>query len=61
MTWQPIDTAPLDGTQIIAPSQLSGLDADIVDFTNGEWWSSKLEILIDPPKYWMAIPELPKE
>ena len=59
--WQPIETAPKDGTQIVVPSQWSGQDADIASFDTNKsaWFSVKLELLIDPPDCWMPIPAAP--
>jgi len=62
--WQPIATAPRDGTQIIVPSQWAGMDADIATYDptkpNGHyWWSVKIEMPIDEPAWWMPIRPIP--
>jgi hypothetical protein len=64
--WRPIETAPRDGTQIIIPSQFAQMDADIAAYdpscpSGHYWWSIKLELSIDEPKWWMPIPEVPNE
>lgn len=55
---------PTDGTQFIAPSEWSGMDADIVQYDANQphgqkWWSVKIEMPVNEPEYWMPIPALP--
>lgn len=59
MTWQPIDTAPVDGTEILA----SDYDAiDIVSY--GEWergvfgWTNR-EMETMYPAWWQPLPDHP--
>ena len=59
MTWQPIETAPVDRTHIIAFSPL-------IDHLQETWWVDEEDKwsnwdFIGPPTYWMPMPELPEE
>lgn len=58
--WQPIDTAPTDGTYVL----IYGHDSECVEIGNCEdgfgWWSQ--EGPRDPaPTHWMPIPQPPKD
>jgi hypothetical protein len=56
--WQPIETAPKDGTAIMIVSDFSDLHIDEASFTNGQWWSNKLDIPVTP-EWWMPLPKKP--
>ena len=62
--WQPIETAPKDGTEII----LSYSDGLIIGFWHDaleDWvswvWSDNCTQMIFKVNYWMPLPEPPKE
>lgn len=67
--WRPIDHPDIeqikkDGTQILVPSQWSGMDADIAAYDSigplgVHWWSVKLEEPMNEPRHWMPIPKPP--
>jgi hypothetical protein len=61
--WQPIETAPRDGTFIIAwQPHISDSDIRILRSVNG-YWSDEHGIgqsTLRDPKYWMPLPEPPK-
>lgn len=59
--WQPIETAPKDGTQIIVPSQWTGLNVDVASYGTNGWWSCKLELPIETPTIWHPLPEAPTQ
>jgi hypothetical protein len=54
MNWQPIDTAPLDGTEILAT------DYDCIDIIHGEgrhWENREGEFFY--PCFWQLLPNVP--
>jgi hypothetical protein len=59
--WQPIDTAPRDGTRILAwfPPNVQALDGDmaIVQWYAGSWYSG---FFVDPTM-WQPLPPPPQE
>jgi hypothetical protein len=55
-TWQPIETAPKDGTCILAVFPSKSLR--IAWYARGRWTDDNLHGLIDP-EYWQPLPELP--
>ena len=56
--WQPIDTAPKDGTKII---YLNGDEVSCCRWAedDAEWWNDYTDQYAHPI-YWMPIPESPK-
>lgn len=67
MTWQPIDTAPKDGTRVDVFSPLGlGRTTDAY-YRDGVWW---VDVFIDDyaepnsispePTHWMPLPAAPK-
>ena len=56
--WQPIETAPKDGTPILGNSNYSGVQIAQMSWTDGGWWIDKLDLL-DAPTHWMPLPVLP--
>lgn len=65
MEWQPIETAPKDGTEILvcAPSHGKGPGqfVVIVTFLDGEWTTDRnsFDHSIWPPTHWMPLPHPP--
>jgi hypothetical protein len=74
MTWQPIETAPKDGTRILiwdddeggyeigfwSSNHESWLDNDICDGDPGKYWPGDLlGNTIFEPTHWMPLPEPP--
>jgi hypothetical protein len=59
MKWQPIETAPKDGTVILLCSRFGVEDAFASWWIQGDlrWANSQWAVL----DYWMPLPELPKE
>jgi hypothetical protein len=63
MDWQPIETAPKDGTPILGfmPSDdfspITGIEVIWWDF--GAWLMG-CEAVIDHPTHWMPLPDPPK-
>lgn len=70
--WQPIETAPLDGTFVdlwMAGPRNSGARRAECWFLNGKWWCDGLDrgdcvpefYIDDVPTHWMAIPGAPDD
>ena len=64
--WQPIETAPKDGSLILGLEKDSDFDRPIlwVVFWNQERrkWEEFYDPFYDPdPKHWIPIPDLPEE
>lgn len=61
MEWQPIETAPKDGTQILAPLTLGGIMA-VVSWWDGMWREGTNGLgLKNEPSHWMPLPDAPKD
>jgi hypothetical protein len=63
--WQPIETAPKDGTQVLLWWPYWCVDTPIVgsyNFDHDEWDSMSAISIVDspPPTKWMPLPEPPK-
>jgi hypothetical protein len=56
--WQPIDTAPKDGTDV-----LIFCDDEIVigSFAGGMWWFDQIRYEKHAPTHWMPLPAPPKK
>lgn len=65
MEWQPIETAPRDGTPILAfcPDDdflpITGMDTIVWEASYDCWFWAGQE-LIEVPTHWMPLPEAPK-
>ena len=73
--WQPIETAPKDGTEILLLKEIRWVNGDSKDgrIGNGYWiapywfeqkteiWRSRIDTWIDAPTHWMPLPEPPKK
>lgn len=57
MTWQLIDTAPKDGTDVLLSDQ-HNIHIAYWDLGNS-WWSID-GYVFEEPTHWMPLPELPK-
>lgn len=60
--WQPIETAPKDGTNILVYSESIGRMIAWYKFNNypfGDWVNLRFDII--SPTHWMPLPEPPKE
>jgi len=59
--WQPIETAPTDGTRVML---LAGGWHDLAhvgwedDLNRPVWFNGN--VVVDDPEYWMPLPEAPK-
>ena len=57
MDWQPIETAPKDGTRVIV---LEGDgDVSLADFYDGRWFYSVAHDEMFDPTHWMPLPDPP--
>lgn len=58
MMWQPIETAPKDGTEIVAWIEwLDGASARTGSFlTDGNFWPHDRSSASKMPTYWMPLP-----
>ena len=56
--WQPIETAPRDGTVILVYRHIDGLygGVDKDEWKNGSWWRSSCE---NQPTHWRPLPRAP--
>lgn len=75
MDWQPIETAPKDGTEILTcsfevtqkpdGSSLIWYDCEVVHWVDyeerGGWWNGDVIRYPDSPTHWMPLPEPPKD
>ncbi len=66
MNWQPIETAPKDGTEILAarqPRQFDWWIMDVVSYAwedeNGHWWQHDGNRAWQPT-HWMPLPSPPE-
>jgi hypothetical protein len=58
--WQPIETAPKDGTDVLCWHSRVG--AMVLSFWDGNWREkANCLALRDPPLLWMPLPEPPKD
>lgn len=58
--WQPIETAPKDGTRILVPYPLrSGYEVLIVKWNGCGWDSDSFWMLHEEPARWMPLPPPP--
>lgn len=65
-TWQPIDTAPKDGTEIVvfAPGNRDGFPEPLPDIVSLCAWHGDAGFCVDElrqPTHWMPLPAPPKE
>jgi hypothetical protein len=61
MNWQPIETAPKDGTDILLWCPLLGSEYMVIGrIDNGIWVSSNDFEDVYDPSHWMPLPEPPK-
>jgi len=70
MTWQPIETAPKDGTEILVYRKDAGVlviqfvaPYDMVGThdTEPDWFTTYGEHIADVPTHWMPLPDPPTE
>lgn len=60
-TWQPIETAPKDGTMVLACWAGSGIHPIVSRWLkNSERWTHPFNKPVNPPTHWMPLPEPPK-
>jgi hypothetical protein len=60
--WQPIETAPRDGTEIIVCRRFEGRKFMGVVMWDGRYWTIDygFPFYFDNPTHWMPLPEPPK-
>lgn len=56
--WQPIETAPRDGTEILLYSETYGID--VAHFHKGKWRTTAGQCDIEYPTHWLPLPAAPK-
>lgn len=60
MDWQPIETAPKDGTRVLG---CDGSCVEVIFFIKGRgWFNQSAEISlwnVFPPTHWMPLPQPP--
>lgn len=65
MTWQPIETAPKDGTPVLGLFLAFVGDPwayEVVFFDDGRWRGAEdPQMAIVPPDLWQPLPSLPEE
>jgi hypothetical protein len=57
--WQPIETAPKDGTRVLGADHQA---VEIIYWADGYWYNQSVEISlwrVFPPTHWMPLPEPP--
>jgi hypothetical protein len=63
MEWQPIESAPRDGTWVLAYNPVCGVYK--TRFLDGQWpmngWDDKEGTWYPAPYWWMPLPTLPDE
>ena len=64
MTWQPIETAPRDGTRVLmirAGEQAAWVGSWNLYGTDNGWWDDarELDLKERPPTYWQPLPDPP--
>lgn len=62
MEWQPIETAPKDGTEILIYSEIEGVRSSYFEhgmWQKGSWFSKPEERERAKPKKWMPLPKPP--
>ena len=60
MKWQPIETAPRDGTYIDIWSPRDGRVTEVFWDTEGDDWVSLCTVWSGNPTHWMPLPEPPE-
>ena len=65
MNWQPIDTAPKDGTEILVYASFAGTRKPVIATwlrSYGAWLLHNVGMAITlTPTHWMMLPEPPEE
>ncbi len=59
--WQPIETAPKDGTSVLGYWLGGKHDCAIhaVKFHKGRWWEPNEDFRLSEPTHWMPLPDAP--
>ena len=59
MEWQPIETAPKDGTRVLVHEP--GMEPEIAHWSGGVWWIGQSDDFQFPGgiTHWMPLPEPP--
>jgi len=61
MKWQPIETAPKDGTVILVYDETIGVfSANWWEIKNA-WFAESATVMSKKATHWMPLPELPKQ
>jgi len=60
--WQPIETAPKDGTDILVWWPFWSKSPEVAAFIDGEWYSECVtsDSTEKPPTHWMPLPAPPE-
>jgi len=57
--WQPIETAPKDGSDVLIYNPVSG-EMFVCYWSKGRWKFAVHIVMKDEPTHWMPLPEPPK-
>ena len=61
-TWQPIETAPKDGTRVLTYCATTSFSNQRFDLMHFAWhWRSHCMGLANQPTHWMPLPPAPRE
>lgn len=60
MRWQPIETAPKDGTRILVCDQVDWVEIILWSSEIGNWLDANFDLPDYDPVWWMLLPEPPQ-
>lgn len=63
MEWQPIETAPKDGTKVLLWDDgvtIGEWSENVHPWNDGNWWVEGGQVTTQTATHWMPLPEPPK-